>query len=281
MSSRNWCYTLNNPTNGDEITVQNFTCKYNVFGREKGANGTPHLQGYVEWNSAKTLEQLKKYNAKIHWEKRRGTQEQAVTYCKKDGNFWENKPFEPNEPGKRTDIEIVKEAIKNGNSMGQIIELTNSYQALRCAELLFKYIEGEREKPMVMWHWGKPGTGKTFTARRLAREHGHIPYMSMGNLKWWDGYDNHQWVIIDDLRPGDIQFNYLLRLLDEYPLRVEVKGGSRNFVAKYITVTSCLHPKDFVPANENPAQLIRRIDEIQEFTEVHSVGVVSTTTTEV
>lgn len=41
--SKYWCFTINNWT---EIDVPKFlNMEYLVFGREKGEDGTPHLQG--------------------------------------------------------------------------------------------------------------------------------------------------------------------------------------------------------------------------------------------
>lgn len=54
---------------------------------------------------------------------------------------------------------------------------------------------------------------------------------------WWDGYFNHETVIIDEFY-GWLPFDLLLRLCDRYPLLVETKGGQVNFVAKRIIITS-------------------------------------------
>nr|WQA30167.1 MAG: rep protein [Cressdnaviricota sp.] len=88
--------------------------------------------------------------------------------------------------------------------------------------------------------------------------------MSLDHGKWFEGYDAHEDVIIDDFREGWCPFPTLLRLLDRYPYRIEVKGASRQFLAKRIFITSC-HPPDKVYNNirdEDMLQLGRRIDMI-------------------
>ena len=52
--------------------------KYLVYQHEIGENGTHHLQGFVRFVKKKRLTQLKKLEKTIHWEQRRGTEEEAI-----------------------------------------------------------------------------------------------------------------------------------------------------------------------------------------------------------
>uniref|UniRef100_UPI004048ADC4 RNA helicase domain-containing protein n=1 Tax=Polynucleobacter sp. TaxID=2029855 RepID=UPI004048ADC4 len=63
-------------------------------------------------------------------------------------------------------------------------------------------------------------------------------YWKPPTTKWWDGYDGESDIIIDDYRRDFCTFADLLRLLDRYPLQVEVKGGTINFNAKRIFITT-------------------------------------------
>jgi len=55
--------------------------------------------------------------------------------------------------------------------------------------------------------------------------------------------------------------------LDRYPFQVECKGGSRQFLAKNIYITSCYSPEQMFEGrvDEDLRQLTRRIDIIEEF----------------
>ena len=77
------------------------SCEYHIFGYERGEEGTPHLQGYIHLKSASTLSAMKKRMPRAHWEPRRGTVDQAVEYCKKEGDFEEFgiKPMSQKEKG--------------------------------------------------------------------------------------------------------------------------------------------------------------------------------------
>lgn len=79
---------------------------------------------------------------------------------------------------------------------------------------------------------GPTGTGKS----RWAMENYPDAYWKQRS-QWWDGYADHQAVVIDEFY-GWLPFDLLLRLCDRYPLLVESKGGQVNFVAKTIVITT-------------------------------------------
>lgn len=92
--SRGWCYTINNYNDEDPKTVYlelTKQIKYFVEGKEVGANGTPHKQGFIYFINAKTMSAVKKikYFQRAHLEAMKGTPTQAADYCKKDGDFQE------------------------------------------------------------------------------------------------------------------------------------------------------------------------------------------------
>lgn len=273
--SRAWCFTVNNYTDHDVSTLRELgasdACRHLVFGRERGSeNGTLHLQGYAEFRSAKTFSAAKAVlPLSAHLEQRRGNASQAANYCKKDGDYEEF--GEPSRQGTRSDLDEVRAAITAGAGMEGIARTVTSYQSLRAAECLLKYMEPARnEKPFVSWFSGGPGLGKSRRAFFEAEEKvrgGNADRIYADSVgKWFEGYDGHRAVIIDDLRPGAINWEQLLRMLDRYPNRVEYKGGSRQFLARYVWITSCHAPYEFAPAGEDVRQLTRRIDVYEHFT---------------
>lgn len=266
--SRGWCLTLNNY---NEAQVKKLTewftdnCEYACIGREVGESGTPHLQMCCEFTNMKSFKQMKNVFKKCHFEMRKGTKQEASDYCKKDGDYIEIGKLK-DEAGKRTDINIVKKAVNEGKNMREICDLTNSYQAIRYAETLRKYKMAKRTwKTEVYWFHGKTGTGKTRTAREMASDD---LWVSLDSLRWFDGYDGHSDVIIDDFRPGQCSFSFLLRLLDRYELKVEHKGGSTQFLAKRIWITCPISPEEGFKRSDvdgSLEQLLRRIDHIRDF----------------
>lgn len=107
--SSKWCFTLNNFTN-DELSIINAfaegdSCKYLIYGKETGSNGTPHLQGYVHFTLPQRLSYLRnQISHRGHYEIARGSPLQASDYCKKDGDYTEHGTL-PITQGKCSDID--------------------------------------------------------------------------------------------------------------------------------------------------------------------------------
>lgn len=86
---RRACFTLNNYTSEETAHIIRFfeigNHKY-IIGKEVGEQGTPHLQGYVEFHGQVRFSKLKDLNNRIHWEKARGNKKQNIAYCAKEEN---------------------------------------------------------------------------------------------------------------------------------------------------------------------------------------------------
>lgn len=93
-------------------------CKYAVIGKEKGEQGTPHLQCYFMLNKNNRISSvtnaIEKVTGKHPWtEKANGSNEEAADYCKKEGIFWEHGTY-PKSKGERTDIQAFFNAVQRG-----------------------------------------------------------------------------------------------------------------------------------------------------------------------
>lgn len=133
-----WCFTHNNYTDDD----QEFVCqllaspevRYGVYGREVGANGTPHLQGFVIFKDRVRFNSVKERFGvlNVHLELARGTSLQASEYCKKDGDFEEF--GSPPSQGQRNDFAELKEWI-----LEQPTKPTSAQLAREFPQLFLKY----------------------------------------------------------------------------------------------------------------------------------------------
>lgn len=259
----NWCFTINNWTVEDKQKLDLLECGYVLYGEEVApTTGTPHLQCYVEftgkktWNVVRAL--LPERSADIAI--RRGTQKQAIEYCKKEGKFTER--GEKKNQGSRGDLDGIRVLALEGG-MREVTRHGNCQQ-IAVATKFLTYNEEPRDwKPYVVWIWGPTGVGKSRMAREILNS--DDIYTKSDGTKWFDGYDNHENVIFDDFREDWFTFTYMLSLLDRYECRVEIKGGLRQFKPKVIVITSPCKPEyAFQNCYEDRTQLLRRIDEVIE-----------------
>lgn len=95
-----WCFTLNNYSENERgALVQRFSDLddkyYFIVGCEIGAQGTPHLQGYIEkkvgrFRPLPCFEVLRDGKNAMHFERAKGNRKQNYNYCSKDGDFITN-----------------------------------------------------------------------------------------------------------------------------------------------------------------------------------------------
>jgi len=123
---KNWCFTINNPANNDIPKAwEPALATYCVWQRERGVNGTEHLQGYVQLCTKKRLAQVKQLlDTTAHWEVARGTPAQNEVYCTKPDTRIDG-PWTygvVTRAGERTDIAEVYTAISDGMTMRDVAE---------------------------------------------------------------------------------------------------------------------------------------------------------------
>lgn len=262
---KNLCVTINNPKDDDFAELVAIS-NYAVGQLEKGANGTPHLQVYVILKKKSTMNKLKAFNPRAHWEPRRGSHKQARDYCMKEDTRVSG-PWEMGVPpaqGKRTDLDLVKEAIDDGATLPDIADdyFTQFVKYHKGLQLYFtmKQDGSPRDfKTRVVYIYGPTGVGKTYWARHQFPTEETFIMPPQKEVKWWNGYNpmKHRCVVFDEFG-GQIRLLELLRLLDETACQVEIKGGFLNFRPEVVIITS----------NKAPLEVYcnKTVDELQPFT---------------
>lgn len=268
--SMRWCFTSFKDDFSPDPTAFRFLC----YQREIcPSTGRPHWQGYCELNKQLRLGSVQELlgDPVVNCRIARGNAQENRDYCSKseskvDGTYVEFGT--PARSGKPT--QQVVEMVKEGKSNLEIIDELPS--ALIHIKKMNEYrFEVYKEKAnhwrdvSVFVYWGETGSGKT---RRVYDTYGyeHVFKLSIhDHACWFDGYVDQKVLLIDDFY-GQIQFFFLLQLLDGYPMRLPIKGGHAWALFDTICITSNSHPNDWYPnvIGERRNALQRRFKKIEE-----------------
>ncbi len=273
-----WCFTLNNPTiNEDDIRdeLEEIGVDYAVWQLEEGENETAHFQGYVAFTAKKRLSAVRSlFGGVAHWEICRGTPTQNRDYCTKKetriGDFCEIGTL-PAPKGARHDLAELHNALKAGLTQTQYVEQFFSI-FVRHPNLVPNYLAAtipERDSTNPIHSWlliGPPGTGKSRLARAIGKNLGDGAIFEHCLGKWFDGYGGQRTVLFDDFCGSSLPFTQFKRLVDRYPVRVELKGLSCPMAATNFIFTSNSEPKNWwkeeVTGQHGHAAIHRRIGKV-------------------
>lgn len=265
-TARFWCFTINNPKcllDCDDIQIRMPCLSYCIYSEEVGESGTYHFQGYLELSRGQRLSYVRRFDEGGHYEIRRGTQDEAINYCRKPDETHVCGPYEWGHPsvgqGARVDIDKFKKDIESGKSVRELAEdhLSFFLRYTQGAKYLMEIFKPcKPRKPRVIWLYGPPGTGKTQSVHLR-----HDSVYPKPHSRWFDGWDNQDVLLLDDFC-GYLPFHELLQLLDRYTFRGEIKGGFVLVNPCSIYLCSNAFPGTVYKDPKLPWQaLVRRIDE--------------------
>lgn len=253
------CFTHNNPVREDEERYRDLVpslANYVVFGRETGDSGTPHLQGFIKWDLAKTYREIHRLCPGAHVEGARSPVA-AIKYCKKDGDFEEYGTCPRGTTGaNRPSFGEVGQYVREHG----IAKARTKYWDFWCrsGRTLMQNVRMpgiDRLDIECVWICGYPGVGKSYLAHQIYPN----AYRKNPRTKWWHGYEYEGTCIMDDFAPEGIDLTYLLRWIDKYPCRIETKGGEMELYVRKFIITSNFVPEQVYPNHPQLSALKRRI----------------------
>jgi len=153
--ARHYAFTLNNYDEAELValrqSLQTEKVRYAVFGKEVGAEGTPHLQGYVSLSRPQRLSGVKKMvGLRAHLEVAKANEEKNRAYCTKDGDFEEFGT--PAAPGKRSDLDEFKIAVKAGLKTLRDVRENFSDIAAKYPRFVEQYIRDQQPQVVPTIH---------------------------------------------------------------------------------------------------------------------------------
>jgi len=259
---RNFVFTYNNYPNTE--LVDNVPCKYIAYSHEVGANGTPHLQGFITFATVKSKQQVISLLPGCHIEVMLGSITQNEDYCSKSGDLIERgeKPICNDNKGRAEQLrwQRAREAAKTGN-----LEEIDADIYIRCYNTLKNIAKDHQTKPAPIdvkcfWIYGPTGTGKSHAVETKFPE---CYKKNMEDMKWFDGYQDEEVIYLEDIDKYQVKWGGMLkRLADRWPMQASIKGSMKYIRPKVVIVTSNVRIEDIWQDTGTLDPLLRRFKEI-------------------
>lgn len=282
-----WCFTYNNPACLPQALWHRLSgggATYGIWGEETApTTGTPHWQGYLEFEKIKRKTQVIALCEGMHIEYRKGTQQQAIDYCKglsagKTPNEVVHEFGTPttNVPGRRNDIHDAVATLRS-RGMSAVAEehddvLVKYHRGLNIIQTFLPRLP--KPVPQVILLFGPSDTGKTkcFFDECPVEDYWRQP---ITDGIWFDGYHGQKYALFDDFdgKCSKWPLRFVLQVLDRYPLDVPIKGGFTQWIPERIYITTNFFPRNWYDWSDREQQwpsLIRRFTEIRWWKSVGS-----------
>lgn len=239
--------------------------------------GRPHIHIYLETKTRRSIGGIKKilHDPDLHVELRMGNAYQAIDYTMKSGVCW--KMGEIMRPGRRTDLDGIRELIDNG---GDLLDVADQHfgDFVRYHRGISLYIDlvrrrqqrdAERVAPEVIVYIGAAGSGKSWHCANDEdyKDDGYQLLLQQNGKVYFDGYEKQKVIWMDEFTGSTLPFTTFCRIADKYGCRVETKGGSVEIIGLKKILISTIEPPKYWWAgsdrfNRDPKQLYRRISKL-------------------
>lgn len=172
----------------------------------------------------------------------------SIAYVKKDGNFieWGELPEVFKKLDKKERVQYILTHENNDCLHSGYFNFSELAKLEMIRSLAIPRWPAFKKRK-VWWFYGPTGSGKTRTAMEIAAKayDQQDIWVSAGKLEpFFVGYNGQQCAILDDFRPGCLRFEMLLRILDGYPIMVNIKFGQCVWAANLIIITAPTQPSD-------------------------------------
>lgn len=212
---------------------------------EVGKNGTYHTHLFLYRKNPVRFSKVKKSFPAAHIDKAYGTSQDNRDYIRKEGKhkdtdkadtnlketFEESGEMPMEHQGKRNDLTMLYDWIKQGLSNYEILEENPEYMAdldkiERCRQIV-KQEEFKRKfrTLTVEYYYGKTGSGKT---RGIMERYGYENVHRVTDIQHpWDSYRGQDVVIFEEFHSDFYRITDMLNYLDGYPLELPCRYNNK------------------------------------------------------
>jgi hypothetical protein len=274
-----WVFTINNPTGEDEAAVNNLLgpegqAVLGTCGREVGAEGTPHLQGFVKFTKAIRRRKVQELlGGRAYLDVAKGSDQECIAYCEKEQNLLVEKNIKRQRIQPRGDnndkwLTVINDA--KTMTIDQFVEAHPDQWVLRRSAIEKIMLDAMAQRAATwggslheknVWIWGAPGIGKS---RWALQQVPPVKTFKKNFNKWWDGFQpmTTNCVIIEDYPPlpaGNV-LSHLLKIWgDRYPFVAEVKNsGVICEPGRWFLIITSNYPIERCIQNEEDVEAIKR-----------------------
>lgn len=245
------------------------------------AQGLQHLHIVACSINKMRFSALKKIWPKAHLEPTRGSKKQADDYIHKRGSYAEKgeqvlyiaqKGEIRSNQGSRTDLNSLQGFIDQGLSPDEIFDKNIGFRRYDKMIKDAYYSKLRKETPFirevnVFWHFGKSGSGKSYTAQKIINEIGedNIYFVSDYDGGGFDHYNGQSVLFLDEFK-GQIRFSTLLTICDNYKTQVHSRYTNVWTLWNEVHITSVYAPDEVYKKMvsdqkvDTVSQLLRRIN---------------------
>lgn len=274
FDTQEWEQEILNQTDrkGEKLVI------YLSIGKHTGQKtGYQHCHMNLEMTEQKTMYWIKHnlfMRDDIHLEVRKGTREQCDGYLNKDGYFREIVNLRRLKPGRRTDLDDIKDMIEDGATlydcyMEHFATTVRNERGIRSFIALRDTIESTQtihDPPEVIVYVGPSGSGKSWrcSTDEDFMASGYRFSIQMDSKIYFDGYNNQKTLWFDEFSGKTMPFTKFCQITDRYAGRYETKGGSVLISGlKKILISTIQFPHLWWPGSErfnlDTEQLYRRL----------------------
>lgn len=260
--SRKWLLTINNPIDKgfshenirrilESFKSVVYWCMSDEVG---GETNTFHTHIYIVFPTPRKFRTMKKNFDGAHFDIANGSSQENRDYVFKQGKWLADPKGETNirdsheeygelpveRQGKRTDLDLLYEMIKDGRSNYEILEENPRYMMHidKIEKARKTYLEEQYKNVWrnldVTYIWGVTGSGKT---RGVKQEYGYSNVYTVTDYQHpFDGYSGQDVLLFEEYR-SNLKISDMLQYLDGYPIELPCRYSNR--IACYTKVFFC------------------------------------------